>query len=81
MMTALDFIAVLAKAVKRWQEINLLVGGSTNGDKNMSCRQINSFIKAVKDEKNNQNDEKDRQRRGCCCLYCLESSLHHKGSV
>jgi hypothetical protein len=86
MMTALDFIAVLAKAVKRRQEINLLVG-STNGDKNMSCRQINSLIKAVKDEKNNQNDEKDRQRRGCCCLYCLESTVmnqlmqpHHKGS-
>jgi hypothetical protein len=51
MMTALDFIAVLAEAVKRWQEINLLVGGSTNGDKNMSCRQINSLVKAVKEEK------------------------------
>jgi hypothetical protein len=43
---------------------------NTFGDKTLSIIQTNYIIKAVKDEKR-QNDEKDRQSCGCCCRRCM----------
>jgi len=59
-----DFIAALARAGKRQQEIKILVDAAY-GDKSLSISQINRIIKAVNDGKStsdqsNSNSKKTR---------------------
>jgi hypothetical protein len=58
---------------KKLTRIKLLVNDIFR-EKTLSIIQTNYIIKAVKDKKC-QNDEKDRQRRGCHCRCCILSPV------